>query len=297
MSKFLLAILGLVAATLWLAILAVPNSNNLKIIACDVGQGDAILLTQKNTQILIDGGRGASVTHCLSSHIPFWDRNIELVVLSHPQADHYEGLIEVFRSYNVEAFLGSELDNSSQGYQVLLSEMAVSQPQIITSEKGKQISIGLIYLDILHPDTDFIKQNSVSANTVSSGRVLGIRSTDRDLNDFSVVVKVSFKDFDALFTGDIGPAVSSHIINNHHPDDVEYIKVPHHGSKNGLTEQFLRNFTPEIAVISVGKNQWGHPHEEVIRLLNDQGVKILRTDLDGEVAVETDGQKWWIKNY
>ncbi len=106
--KYLSFSLILVLSVVWLAVITFPD-NNLHIIACDVGQGDAMLLTYKNFQVLIDGGPNSKVLPCLSGHMPFWDRQIEVVILTHPEADHFIGLIDVFKNYKIKYFLANQV--------------------------------------------------------------------------------------------------------------------------------------------------------------------------------------------
>ena len=112
--KSIIYFLSLIAVLVWLAVYSVDI--NLQIIACDVGQGDAILIQKNTTQVLIDGGPNQSVLNCLGRHLPFWDKQIELVILTHPQEDHYAGLIDVFKTYKILSFGESNTTSSYQGY-------------------------------------------------------------------------------------------------------------------------------------------------------------------------------------
>jgi competence protein ComEC len=280
--KLVFILLLLAILTTWLAIISIPTSNALKVVACDVGQGDAFLVQQGNSQILIDGGPGNSVVDCLSRHIPFWERNIEVVVLTHPQLDHYEGLIDVFKRYNVKYFIASEVNSSNEGYRVLQKEVGGSRVSIQNPLPHKDIRIGLIYLDILYPSDE---------EDLSEDNVLGSNTTDEDPNNYSIVFELRYKNFEMLFTGDIGPEVMGEVIASG-VNDVDVLKVPHHGSKNGLTAELLKASEPELAIISAGrKNRFGHPHKEVLELLENNIVKTLRTDQMGEVVIYTDGDK------
>lgn len=293
--RYILGILALVATSLWFALFSQPK-DNLSVIACDVGQGDAILIQLQDTQILIDGGKGRKVLDCLSSYMSPWDRKIELVVLTHPQLDHFGGLIEVVKRFDIDAFLASGLDSEGEQYQVLKGELKQKGIKLLDSSIDTKISIGAIYLDILWPSKEFVEKYYVATETISSEKVLGTFTSKRDPNDFSIVVNLRLGNFDALLTGDIGLDVVDEVLATGLIGDVEYLKVPHHGSKNGLTKELLEASTPEIAVISVGKNPWGHPHGEVLKLLGDSAAKILRTDQKGTVVVETDGNNWWVKD-
>ncbi len=102
-------------------------------------------------------------------------------------------------------------------------------------------------------------------------------------------------EFDALFTGDIGPEIINKVIATGKIHDVEYIKIPHHGSKNGLIKELLDEASPEVAIISVGKNSFGHPHQETLDLLKEYDIQVKRTDKDGDVELISDGKNWWIK--
>jgi len=281
--------LSLVLIVIWMAVFAYPEKK-LHLIACDVGQGDAILAVYGTTQILIDGGATNKVIDCLGRHMPFWDRKIEVVLLTHPQLDHFGGLSEVFKRFQVERFVATSLDSSSQAYQALISMVGGSGIQVLNPTTGMVIRSGLLYLDIVWPSSDF----QVAAGDISKSNILGAFTTKKDPNDFSIVANLRLGEFDALLTGDIGPQVISEIIQTGKVRDVEYIKVPHHGSKNGLTKGLLDVATPEIAVISVGRNSFGHPHREILGLLKEYDIRTKRTDENGDIEVISDGKSWWI---
>jgi competence protein ComEC len=106
---------------------------------------------------------------------------------------------------------------------------------------------------------------------------------------------VSFGKFEALLTGDMPPDVSDKLAEDWSEGPVDYIKIPHHGSKNGLTDNLLKVIMPRLAVISVGKNTYGHPSNEILEMLEKNGIKYLRTDKEGDIEVITDGKEYWIK--
>lgn len=306
--KYILVLLCLSVWVILIALFTFP-SKNLRLIACDVGQGDSILAIYGKTQILVDGGPDAKVLGCLSRHLPFWDRKIEVVVNSHPQKDHFAGLIDVLKTYAVETFVATPLDSGSQDWQVLKSLVGSKGIKVVNPVSGQSIRIGLIYLDILWPSKEsfLATENSMHTSGDISGRasqsgsgVLGAFATKEDPNKFSVVAVLRFKNFDALLTGDIGTEISDVVaqeLMNKSKRPIEYIKVPHHGSKNGLTRSLLETAQSEVAVISVGKNNsYGHPHEEVLKMLQDEEIKILRTDQLGDIAVESDGKQVILKD-
>lgn len=242
--------------------------NRLHVVFCDVGQGDAILTTKNGVQFLIDGGLDSSVLSCLSSHMPFWDRKIEIVLVTHPDADHYGGIVDVVRRYNVDVFVSSGLDGESQGWETLVRQVKNKGIKEKIVAKNDRIRYGNIFFDVIHPAKNFV-------------------GTQR--NEYSIVGVLSYGVFDMLLTGDITPPAIDTAVDD--ILDVEVLKVPHHGSKNGLVDAFLEKASPEIAVISVGKNNsYGHPHKEILTLLQRYNIRILRTDEQGAIEVVSDGK-------
>mgnify|MGYP001591357081 CR=1 FL=1 len=288
--KYIFGLFVLILGLIGLSIGYTPDAK-LHLIACDVGQGDAVLAVYKDTQVLIDGGPGDKILECLTRYVPFWDRDLELVVLTHPQLDHYGGLIEVFKRYNVDSFLANGLDSGASSYQALKNAVGGNGARVITPKEGLVLRIGMIYLDILAPSQNLLAQEAPDIKE----NILGAYSSKKDPNDFSVVAILRLGEFDALLTGDIGPAEIPEILAGGKMRDVEYIKVPHHGSKNGLTHELLEASSPEIAVISVGKNSYGHPSQETLTMLKDKGVRVLRTDEEGDIEIVSDGLSFWTK--
>lgn len=171
--RYILITLGLLAVATWLAVIVYPKQN-LRIIACDIGQGDAVLAIYGKTQILIDGGPSNQVLDCLGRYVPYWDREIEVIVLTHPQKDHYQGLIEVFRRYQVEMFVANSLDSSNQGYQVLISVVGGSGARVVNPTTGMVIRLGMIYLDMVHPSEEYLAKNQVNKESQNDQGVLGV---------------------------------------------------------------------------------------------------------------------------
>lgn len=288
--KHVFTLLVLILAVIVLAITQIPDKY-LHIIACDVGQGDAILITFGSSQILTDGGPSSEVLDCLGKYMPFWDRTIELVVLTHSDADHSTGVVSVLQNYKVDKILINPIDSGTQVYQALKKEVGGRGIMVINPVEGMQLRLGLIYLDILSPTDELINRLTVK----TEGDKLSQYSVSEDTNLYSIVYLLSFKEFSGLFTGDIPPEISSGLAAEHLVSRVNYIKIPHHGSVNGLTEDLLKASEPKVAVISVGKNQWGHPRTEILELLAKYGVKTFRTDEVGDIEMITDGEKVWIK--
>ena len=287
--KYIFAFLLLVLSALVLAIYEFPDKD-LHIIACNVGQGDAILITHGFTQILTDGGPDKSVLTCLGKHMPFYDRRIELVISTHPDADHSTGLVGVMQNYKVDKLLINPINPGTQVYQALISEVGGGGIEVVNPTAGMRVGVGLIYLDILSPSNETLSKLKVK--DVASD--LSKYDVAKETNLYSVVYKLSFKYFTAILLGDAPQEVSDHLANTWGMGYVNYIKIPHHGSINGLTENYLKVLMPKVAVISVGKNSWGHPRPEILEMLERYNVKVLRTDQIGDIAVVSDGEKYWL---
>ena len=292
--KYIFGVLGLALAVIVLAIFKLPDTK-LHLTVCDVGQGDAILATYENIQILVDGGPNNKVLDCLAEYIPLGDTELELVILTHPQEDHFGGLIEVFKRYKVDTFLANGLDSSTLAYKALKNAVGGSEAKVVNPKEGMELRLGKLYLDILAPSDELLIGEALNAD----GNVLGAYTSSRDSNEFSIVALLRLGDFDALLTGDISPEISDIVagkLEEKGSPSIEYFKVPHHGSKNGLTPELLEVAMPKIAVVSVGKNSYGHPSGEIIKMLEARSIKVLRTDEVGNVEVVTDGESYWLKD-
>lgn len=277
----------------------------LHIVFCDVGQGDAIYIkTPKGNDILVDGGPDEKVLGCLSSHMPFWDRNLEMVVLSHPQADHLTGLISVASRYGLSYFVTSPVGNTTLGYKKLVDLIKNNNVRVKNVYTGEIIDFGDgVVFKVVWPEEKWAKskvdlasgQNFESLLQGINGAVLGAETIDKELNDFSTMILVQMNEFDALLSGDGDSRIDDMVLADNLFPKIEVLKVPHHGSKTAMTDKFLQTISPNLAVISVGKdNKYGHPRSETIEQIKIIGSKILRTDQSGEIEVVSDGKTWRI---
>ncbi len=261
------------------------NPDKMTVVFCDVGQGDAVLFrTPKGKKILFDGGPDKSVLDCLSRNLPFWERTLDVLILSHPHADHLNGLIEVLQRYKVKAFATEEVANSTTGYNTLKEELKkksintsfLSQNDVVKTADGVRFSV-------LSPTTKFVKETTVNGLIRESGEFA------------SLIVLVSYRNFDLLLTGDTQVAQFTEAVQRGLPSQLEILQVPHHGSRFGLSTEVLEKIRPDLAVISVGKNSYGHPSPLTLNLLSQQRIKIERTDKRGSVAIVSDGDTYSIR--
>lgn len=243
------------------------NSKDLKVIFLDVGQGDAILVEQGNNQLLIDGGRnGKALLEKLGKYIPFWDRQIETIVATHPDADHIAGLVDVLKNYNVKAMIKTKSENKSQTYEALANAIKQEGAADIEAIKGTKINFANnISAEVVYPLTPVETANSTASNE----------------NSVAVVINSGANKF--LMAGDLPTAQEENL----NVGSINFFKVSHHGSKYSTSDKFLDDIKPEEAIISVGKNNtYGHPAPEIIQRLLDHGIKIWRTDEMGDIVYQ-----------
>ena len=278
----------------------------LHIVFCDVGQGDgAYIRFPDGRDMVVDGGPNDKIIECLSKHMPFWDRKIDLVFMTHPQKDHMQGLISVFERYTVDYFVRSDIDNTTEGYKKLEDVVGQRRIPVRFMTGGKEITVGSTRLDMLWPSEEQIakaqefKRSHLadSQGEILQGKEIVLGATVGDLNDYSLVFRLRYGTFDVVFTGDADQHVENQYVGKKLSDDtIEVLKVPHHGSKTGMTDAFIEWVKPALAVISVGKNSYGHPSDKALTQLAAVNAKVLRTDQKGDIEVVSDGRGWIIIN-
>lgn len=277
-KKFILRIAGLISAILILFGVAFFESSEeskaLEVDFLDVGQGDAILIkTPDHQRILIDGGPSNAVVEKLGKNLPFYDKKIDLIILTHPHADHLDGLIEVLKRYEVEKILSTGVVHTTPDYLAWLLEIKKQNVPMEIAVAGQTIDFGNnLKMEIFYPKEDL------------AGKQV------ENLNNTSIVAKLIFGQTSFLFTGDAESEVEDELIGGGVDLKADVLKVAHHGSKNATSQNFLEKVQPKFAVISVGAdNQFGHPNAMTVKRLENIGAKVLRTDKDGDVKIKSDG--------
>jgi len=267
-------------AVLLFSTAAVMPDYKLHVDFLDVGQGDAVLISQGSQQILIDGGpSGEAVCSQLSRHMPFWDRTIDLLILTHPHADHLSGLLEVIQRYRVKQVLYADIDYDSP----LVSQWKnlISQKQIETSiaRAGQQINFGNASLQILNPPVPLFA------------------GTDSDIDNNGIVTRLTMGKVSFLFMADTRQETENELVSQRLLPGSNVLKIGHHGSSTSSSAQLLSAVNPNTAVISVGKdNDFGHPNADVVARLNAivGNRNLYRTDLQGTIEFSTDGESLWV---
>jgi competence protein ComEC len=282
-KKWIITPLFIAAILLWVAILNTPD-DKLHVSILDVGQGDAILIqTPSHQNILIDGGPSPRAIDLeLSKKLPFWDRIIDLVILTEPQADHMAGLTEVLRNYKVQQVFEPGMAYDSTTYQQWLSLVQAEEVGYEIAHAGQQIELGdgiMIY--VLHPPSPLLQ------------------GTSDDIDNNGLALRLSWNRVSFLFTSDIGKEAEWYLIAQRANLRSTVLKVAHHGSLTSTSEQFLAAVNPELAVISVGAdNRFALPRTEVVdrlttRLGNDS---IYLTSIHGTIEFITDGKGLWLEH-
>jgi competence protein ComEC len=270
LSLFILLFLNILAFSFSLSL----YNAYLEVSFFDVGQGDSIFIeTPQKHQILIDGGPGyTKVLEGLSSEMPFSDKEIDLIVLSHPESDHMTGLLSVLENYKVDNILWTGVERDGEKFDSWKRMIVEEGANIYYADKGDSIVAGDVSLGVLFP-FESLKNEEV-----------------KESNNTSIVVKLSYKNSSFLFPGDISSKTEK-LIND---ADADILKIPHHGSKYSTSEELLSKVSPLMAVIQVGKNSYGHPTEEVLTRLNNSGIKVLRNDTNGDIKIVSDGTNYKI---
>ena len=267
-------ILGIGAIWFWSG-LKPGGKGQLEVVFFDVGQGDSIFITTpSNQQILIDGGPNSVVLDKLGDYLPFYDHTIDLVILTHPHADHIAGLLSVLERYKVNMVLQSNLETDS----ILATEwegiIQSSGVKKIIAQAGQEYRLGEVKVSVLFPRSDQI-----------------VTGLDSAANDYSLVTKVSYQSVDFLLMGDAPEKIEQDLLK-YQSDSLpaEVLKVGHHGSRYSSSIDFLSLVRPEWAVIQSGQgNSYGHPHQPILNNLKNIGTKILRNDKSGDVKMTSDG--------
>jgi len=237
----------------------------------DVGQGDSIFIkTPQNHQILIDGGPDNAVVEELGGVMPFFNKSIDLVVLTHPHADHINGLVEVLERFEVENVLITGVADDEEAYIEFLNVIDEKDIRIFIAEEGTDFLFNDMLLDVLYPF------ESIAGMSFDN------------LNNSSVVVRVVYEDIEVLLTGDLEMEGEEKLVEAGVELKSDILKAGHHGSKTASGLEFLGEVGAEIAVISCGlNNKFGHPHEEAMQNFALSGVEeVRRTDLEGTVEYE-----------
>jgi competence protein ComEC len=290
------------------------------LITCDVGQGDATLITYGFHQVLIDAGPDDLVMECLSKHLPWWDRTLELIVMTHADADHIGGLPAVLDRYKATELLFTPYYKDTALFKEVMGAVRdeyetgalIDMPILGQQFRLPQVEKGLhnnfvrnsqsVVITSLFPRVDttsrtvenWLKTETQLWDTGVSPQVISTQIDDH--NDRSIVLLLEFGKTSALLTGDLEKGGELSLLAEGLTDQVDILKAGHHGSNTSTTRELLTKTRPEVSLVSAGlNNKYGHPSPEVLARLIEFDVEIWRTDELGTIEVVSDGEEYWIK--
>lgn len=269
---YFLILLAGTCGLVWYAVFR-ESRNGLAVYILNIGQGDAIFVeTPNGNQILIDGGPNKKVLSELAKIMPFYDKTIDMIILTHPHEDHLNGLNEVLKNYKVGAILESGNRGETASYDVFQKLIKENGAKHFYARRGTKLNIAQnSRLDILLP-------------------IFNLKNGD--IHDQMVVGKLIYGKTGFMLTGDMEKNLESYLTTFEKENlKSDVLKTGHHGSRTSTSENFLGWVSPKYTIISTGeKNKYGHPHKEVLDRLEKFGAQIFRTDLNGGIKIKSDGE-------
>lgn len=243
-------------------------SSDLQIYYFDVGQADCIFVKNENECMLIDAGNNADGKLIVKELETLGVEKIDYLVGTHPHEDHIGGLDDVINSFDIGKIYMPKRQANTKTFENVLDAVSNKNLKISTPNAGDKFNVGEAVCEVVSAD-----------------------SNAEDTNDSSIVILMTFGKTSFLFTGDIGKEIEENV----NWQDIDVLKVAHHGSRYSSSKEFLNETLPEIAVISCGRdNDYGHPHEEAVKRLEDVGAEIYRTDKQGTIYIKSDGDRYEI---
>lgn len=269
----------LLTALLW-KIVGGIDDRQLHVYVLNIGQGDSILVRLPTGEnILIDGGPDGTVLRELAEVMPLYERKIDVMILTHPHADHMNGLLDVLRHYEVGSVIITGVFYKSSAYDEFVEQIARKKIPVFFAHSDIDYRLGTVALDILYP--------------------LKLVQGDRyeNLNNSSISFRLLSNDGTFYFSGDLEKEGEEELLKSGQDLRADVLKAGHHGSRTSSSEAFLDLVQPEIAVISCGiNNTFKHPHPETLEHFSERGIQFFRTDLDGRVEITKEYGNFAVKN-
>jgi competence protein ComEC len=245
------------------------NNKDPQIIFFDIGQGDSILIQEGEFQVLVDGGPDDSVIFKLAKRMPLYDKNIEIVILTHPHEDHIRGLMNVLDEFTVEKVLINKIEYANKLYKDLLEDYG---DLIVEVALGDKFKYGDIEGEIIYPILNKYSNKYIQ---------------DKNINNESVVTLLNIKGKRILLTGDAEREEEYKLLQQFSFENIYILKAGHHCSRTATSDMFLRAVNPEIAICSYGEgNKFGHPHYETIEKFKKYNVQYLETAKEGDIVIK-----------
>ena len=275
---YILLVLVFVSLILWTVVFHESRNGILTFAVLNIGQGDALFIeSPTGTQVLVDGGPNNALMKEISAVVPWYDRHIDMLVITNPDKDHYEGFIKALDKYSVDVVLEPGTSNPYQAYTVLENKIAEKKIPRILARRGQIVDLGGgAYLQILFPDRD----------------VSGLSS-----NDGSIVMRLVYGATSVALQGDSTAGIEHYLVGLGTPLKSTILKAGHHGSRTSSTEEYVSSVSPEYTVISSGlNNSYGHPHKETLDTMNKLSIPVFDTCNNGRLVFQSDGKNFVLKS-
>lgn len=250
------------------------KNNNLEVSFIDVGQGDAIFIkTPEKHQIFIDFGSGQGIND-LNKKIPWWNKKIDLIIITHPHDDHIIGLIQIIKNYKIKNIMYTGIVYDSPAYLELLEKIEKKNIPLLVPQENQSIKLGKnCDLNIIFPWENFYNKEI------------------DNLNNSSIISQLNCQNSKFLFMGDAEEEVENKLLEKNMDIKSDILKIGHHGSITSSQQEFLEKIAPQMAIIMVGKNnKFNHPSLRILKRLEKLKIKTLRTDLNGTITIISDGK-------
>lgn len=276
---YLLLVFIFLAISLWFVAIRENREGVLTFAVLDIGQGDALFIeSPTGMQVIVDGGPNKTLLKEISKVMPWYDRHIDMIVVTNPDKDHFEGFIPLLKKYKVDVVLESGTTNESSLYSLFKKTIEDKNIPKIIARRGQLVDLGGgATLSVLFPDRD----------------VSGLSA-----NDGSLVMKLVYKDTSILLTGDTTARIEEYLVGLDGESLQSTIyKAGHHGSKTSNMEAFVELVDPEWTIISSGaNNSYGHPNKETLDTMEKLNIPTYDTCNNGRFIFESDGEKFILKN-
>ncbi|MFA7216481.1 MAG: MBL fold metallo-hydrolase [Candidatus Paceibacterota bacterium] len=269
---YLLIFLVFISFFLWYVAVNENREGFLTVSFLNVEQGDSIFIeSPTGVQVVIDGGPNKFIMREISKQIPWYDRSLDAIIITHPDKDHYEGFASLLDKYSVKVVIEAGASSETQSYTFLEKKIADKKIPKVLARRGQIVDIGGgAYIEILFPDRDISGLNS---------------------NDGSIVSKLVYGNTSVMLTGDSPQSIENYLISLDKGGlDSDILKAGHHGSRTSSSDLFVSAVSPEYTIISAEKNsRYGHPHKEVLDILEKYKTEILATYELGTITFISDG--------
>lgn len=245
----------------------------------DVGQGDSILIQANNKNLLIDSGTEDSIDHLVKYLKKSKVKKLDYIIATHPHADHIGGMNVIIDKFNVGSFFAPKVSHTNESFK-----------SMITSLKNKNLPINILN-----------SKKDISIDLGKNTNIKILAPTDKDyenINNYSPIIKIYYGKTSFLFTGDAEEELENEVLSENFILKANVLKIGHHGSNTSTSEEFLKDIQPQVAIISVGlDNSYGHPNYITLQKLNDNNVRVLRTDEDGTIVISSNGNNINVLNH